>query len=92
VVTVIVILVGLLVLIAVVTSLARGEPPPELPAPKPDTAGARELLFRPPRWRKEQARQPITHFGYNRPLDVQAVPEDGLLAPPRDIRGTNGDE
>ena len=76
------------VLAAVVIVLAGADPPAEPPAWGLDAVGDRNALFRPGGWKKGRPGGPPA---FNRPLEIQA-PDDGVLAPPRDVRGVNGEE
>ena len=67
----------------------------ELPAAAPSTAGvdyelSHEMLFAPRPWlRGAEAPLADTVPEYYRPLDVQVLPNEGILPPPREIVGVN---
>ena len=67
----------------------------ELPADEPITAGidcalSHEMLFSPHPWIRDAGTPAAqTVQKYYRPLDIQVLPEDGILPPPREIIGVN---
>ncbi len=69
----------------------------ELPAVEPSTAGvdyelSHEMLFAPRPWLRGVETPPADAVpAYHRPLDVQVVPAEGILPPPRDIIGLNNE-
>lgn len=81
-------------LAATVFVLAGADPPPEPPDNYPADVGDRESLFRPPAWKKGQPTGPGAEAAaaFHRPLEVEVLPpEDGVLPPPREVRGVNGE-
>ena len=81
-------------LAATVFVLAGADPAPEPPGNHPAEVGDREALFRPPAWKKGQPTGPGAGApaAFHRPLEVEALPEDGVLPPPREVRGVNGED
>ena len=69
----------------------------ELPAVEPSTAGvdyelSHEMLFTPRPWPRGVEAPPVdTVSAYHRPLDVQVLPDEGILPPPREIIGVNNE-
>ncbi len=78
----------------IVVALLGPHPPAEPPESVPEDAKRRARLFKPATWRRAQlgaigenraADVPVFH----RPLEVQRLPEEEIMPPPRDIRGVN---
>jgi hypothetical protein len=67
----------------------------ELPAVEPSTAAvdyelSHEILFAPHPWLRGVGAPPAAAVpAYHRPLDVQVLPDEGILPPPREIIGVN---
>lgn len=85
--------IGIVLLGAVLVATLLGPDPPAEPGDAVvDDSSVRDSLFHPPGWTK--GRVPLLGGApaeFNRPLDVQALPNDGILPPPRQVQGVNGE-
>jgi hypothetical protein len=86
---------GITLVIGVVLAmqeLAGSDPPAEPPDPILAGQGARDRLFRPAPWVKgRQIATEVAAPAYNRPLELQLIPDHEILPPPREVRGVNNE-
>lgn len=85
--------IGVVILgVVLIATLLSPDPPPEPADVIAEDTAVRNSLFHPPGWTK--GRFPVAGAApavFNRPLDVQALPDDGILPPPRPVHGINGE-
>ena len=79
-------------LVVVLDAAAGVDPPAEPLEVSVEVDASRDALFYPPVW--ENGRERIAAAPapiYNRPLEVQLVPDNEILAAPREVRGVNNE-
>jgi hypothetical protein len=95
-------LVGILLAVVLVMgrkvlAILTGPAPPEAPPEKAaEDLKRRERLFQPRPWRRRQlaAVKPraLDAQSFHRPLEIQPLPDQQILPPPRDVRGVNRED
>jgi hypothetical protein len=79
-------------LVLALSAVAGEDPPAESTDGWPEGELSADDLFNPMSWVK--GREPLMEAAaaaYNRPLEVEPIPEQGILPPPREVRGMNNE-